>query len=167
MKSTLKKIIKIIGIIIGALLALAILFIIIFRIVVKSSPALQARLQMWYANDVVNSIKRAQDAALARAAKDTIGGQTPQETLQLYIDAVEKGDYEMASKYFVIDKQSEELESLKRAPKKNIETMQDLLKTTLQNGGGYSAPKNEYFFDRPISTQLILYPKGNWKIVRI
>ena len=32
--------------------------------------------------------------------EDTYGGKTPQETLQMYIDAVEKGDYELASKYF-------------------------------------------------------------------
>ena len=41
--------------------------------------------------------KEIYDAAMA----DTYGGKTPQATLQMYIEAVEKGDYELASKYFV------------------------------------------------------------------
>lgn len=32
--------------------------------------------------------------------KDTYGGQTPQETLDMFVDALEKGDVELASKYF-------------------------------------------------------------------
>ncbi|OGZ94628.1 MAG: hypothetical protein A3H69_02860 [Candidatus Sungbacteria bacterium RIFCSPLOWO2_02_FULL_47_9] len=38
---------------------------------------------------------------------DTYGGSTPEETLQLFIDALKKGDTELASKYFVLDKQSD------------------------------------------------------------
>ncbi len=33
---------------------------------------------------------------------DTYGGQTPQETLDLFIDALKKGDVKLASKYFVL-----------------------------------------------------------------
>jgi len=32
---------------------------------------------------------------------DTYGGKTPQETLDMFIDALKKGDIELASKYFV------------------------------------------------------------------
>ncbi len=38
-------------------------------------------------------------------AKDTYGGDTPEETLQLFIEALKKGDTDLASKYFVLDKQ--------------------------------------------------------------
>ena len=31
---------------------------------------------------------------------DTYGGKTPQETLEMFIDALKKGDIELASKYF-------------------------------------------------------------------
>src|SRR3989344_4310089 len=36
-------------------------------------------------------------------AEDTYGGQTPEETLQLFIDALKAGDIDLASKYFVIE----------------------------------------------------------------
>ncbi|MFH0806723.1 MAG: hypothetical protein V1885_03310 [Candidatus Brennerbacteria bacterium] len=34
---------------------------------------------------------------------DTYGGATPQETLDLFVDALRKGDIELASKYFELD----------------------------------------------------------------
>lgn len=64
------------------------------------------------------------------AMADTYGGKTPQETLQMYIDAVEKGDYELASKYFIGDRQKEEQESLNNAPKENINNMLSILRKT-------------------------------------
>src|SRR3989338_11135283 len=39
--------------------------------------------------------------------EDPYGGNTPEETLQLFIDALKKGDIELAAKYFVLDKQSD------------------------------------------------------------
>lgn len=52
--------------------------------------------------------QRAQSAALEKAYReDTYGGATPEETLKLYIEALEKGDFELASKYWVFEKQSE------------------------------------------------------------
>lgn len=35
--------------------------------------------------------------------EDTYGGKTPEETLQLFIDALKKEDVELASKYFALD----------------------------------------------------------------
>lgn len=35
---------------------------------------------------------------------DTYGGKTPQETLSMFIDALKKGDVDLASKYFLFDK---------------------------------------------------------------
>ncbi len=37
--------------------------------------------------------------------EDTYGGKTPEETLALFIDALKKGDTDLAAKYFVIDAQ--------------------------------------------------------------
>ncbi len=34
---------------------------------------------------------------------DTYGGKTPEETLAMFIDALKKGDIELASKYFILD----------------------------------------------------------------
>lgn len=41
----------------------------------------------------------AQEAALLRA--DTYGGKTPEETLALFVDALERGDATLASKYYM------------------------------------------------------------------
>ena len=49
---------------------------------------------------------------------DTYGGKTPEETLQMFIDALKKGDVELASKYFALDddlvRDEEWLEALKK-----------------------------------------------------
>ena len=55
----------------------------------------------------VENLKKFEAEDYAKAMADTYGGKTPQETLQMYISAVEKGDYELASKYFIGDKQEE------------------------------------------------------------
>lgn len=49
-----------------------------------------------------------------RYKEDTYGGSTPEETLQLFTDALKKGDIELASKYFVVEKQKKELQNLQR-----------------------------------------------------
>lgn len=49
-----------------------------------------------------------------RYREDPYGGETPEETLRLFIDALKKGDVELASKYFVLDKQQKLAEDLER-----------------------------------------------------
>jgi len=44
---------------------------------------------------------------------DTYGGTTPQETLNLFIDALKKGDIDLASKYFVLKENGEVDEEFK------------------------------------------------------
>lgn len=39
--------------------------------------------------------------------EDTYGGKTPEETFDMFIAALEKGDTELASKYFVLNKQEQ------------------------------------------------------------
>jgi len=98
---------------------------------------------------------------------DTYGGKTPQETLQLYIAAVEKGDYELASKYFVIEGQKGELESLESSPSENIKNVLVLLKQDLASQGGYSNTGNSYGIRDPLYVGFQLYPNGTWKIEEI
>jgi hypothetical protein len=43
---------------------------------------------------------------------DTYGGKTPEGTLQLFADALKKGDINLAAKYFELDKQNEERDFL-------------------------------------------------------
>jgi hypothetical protein len=43
---------------------------------------------------------------------DTYGGDTPEETLRLFVEALEKKDYSLASRYFIPEKQSEILSDI-------------------------------------------------------
>ena len=73
------------------------------------------------AEEIAQKIKQLEQEDYKRAMADTYGGKTPQETLQMYIDAVEKGDYELASKYFIGDYQEKELESSRKMPSNEIQ----------------------------------------------
>ena len=103
--------------------------------------------------------------AFDKKAADKIGGKTPQETLDLFIKAVESGDYELASKYFVVEKQKEWKENLNTA--KNIDEFLQIIKNTKQSEGEYSEDKKTYSIYKPTSIDFILYPSGNWKIEEI
>jgi hypothetical protein len=52
--------------------------------------------------------KKAADLKAAYQA-DTYGGATPEETLRLFVEALEKKDYVLASRYFVVEKQTDSL----------------------------------------------------------
>ena len=47
--------------------------------------------------------------------EDPYGGNTPEETLQLFIDALKKGDIELAAKYFLIEGQEKTKHDLEGA----------------------------------------------------
>src|SRR3989344_642010 len=81
--------------------------------------------------NTVDALRKFGEEDYARAMADTYGGKTPQETLQMYIDAVEKGGYELASKYFIGDKQDEELNKLNNTNenKKDLEIYLEFVKT--------------------------------------
>jgi len=102
-----------------------------------------------------------------QAMADTYGGKTPQETLQMYIDAVEKGDYELASKYFIGDKQEKELNSLQNSKRENIGNVLNLLKQSLKSQGSFSAEKDRYVISRPLLVDFKKYPNNIWKIIEI
>ncbi len=105
--------------------------------------------------------------AFDKKAADKIGGKTPQETLDMFIKAVEAGDYELASKYFVIEKQEEELKSLQNSPKKNIGNVMQLLEQSGKSKGEYSFDQKGFSFYKPILVNFVIYPSGNWKIEKI
>src|SRR3989338_3326619 len=59
-------------------------------------------------------IQRAYDKVEEPYYTDTYGGATPEETYDLFIDALKDGDIELASKYFVIEKQDDWRETLNK-----------------------------------------------------
>lgn len=52
-------------------------------------------------------VEKSMEELERRYFEDTYGGDTPEETLRLFIDALKKGDTDLAAKYFVLDKQKE------------------------------------------------------------
>lgn len=108
-----------------------------------------------------------QKADYEEAMADTYGGKTPQETLSLYISAVEKGDYELASKYFIGTKQKEELESWKVVDENNTIRYLNNLKVSLTSIGEYYENDKRFQIQKPIYVDFKQYPNGIWKIIEI
>ena len=74
-------------------------------------------------------IRKFQDWRAARALQnqleklyrnDKYGGKTPEETFDMFIAALEKGDVELASKYFVLEKQESWLKTLREYKNKAL-----------------------------------------------
>lgn len=86
-------------------LILAALVVIWFFVMVV--PRITVAFKSWQA-------QRAYDKMLEPYYKDTFGGKTPEETYDLFISALKKGDIELASKYFTIERQGSWLETLEK-----------------------------------------------------
>ena len=78
-------------------------------------------------------------------AQDIYGGETPEETLNLYIQALEAGDLELASKYFILQDQEEELGELGELNKGELTDY--LARLKLEKRISYLETFNEYEFD--------------------
>ena len=116
--------------------------------------------------NLMKSYEQAQKDEEARKMADTYGGKTPQETLQMFIDAVEKGDYELASKYFVEKKREEWRGELLLTNKNNdIEEFLDLVKKS--SGNLKKIYDGTYIANNPIYIEMFLYPNGIWKLTEI
>jgi hypothetical protein len=87
--------------------------------------------------------------------------------LSLYIRAVESGDYELASKYFIEKKRDQELNGLKNSELVALKNITSLLKQTLANPGSYSDDKAGFTIRKPLLVDFEKYPNGIWKIVEI
>lgn len=53
--------------------------------------------------------------------EDYIGGDTPEQTIDLFVEALKKEDYDLAVKYFEIQEQPRWIESFKTPNKKNLD----------------------------------------------
>jgi len=116
---------------------------------------------------LAEELQKQQEEQYQKVMSDTYGGKTPQETLKMYIDAVEKGDYELASKYFIESKQEKEKQSLLNSKREDIENILNLLKQSLKSDGSFSADKNGFIIRKPILVDFVRYPNGIWKIIEI
>lgn len=81
------------------------------------TEAIPERLPAWIQGKIEARKQVALDAEIEKIREkyknDLDGGKTPEETLDLFIEALKDGDIEKASKYYVLEKQAEELRSLR------------------------------------------------------
>lgn len=77
------------------------------------------KIQTWQAERYDRAMQKIADKKMAQYAADKDGGKTPEETLDLFISALKSGDIEKASKYYVLDKQEEELARLNKTLKQD------------------------------------------------
>jgi len=105
--------------------------------------------------------------------EDTVGGTTPEETLQLFIAALKNDDLDLASRYFVVDKQGEWKKELSLIREKGLidEMVKDLYK--LDKKYPLVEGKNDRFIFEAVNNrgELILQAdigrgsSGVWKII--
>ena len=90
----------------------------------------------------VNQFNKGMELYEKTMTEDTYGGETPEETLAMFIEALEKKDIELASKYFVLDdnlsraKWEEGLEAVQQENRINniIEMLKRAKKSMNQSG---------------------------------
>ena len=116
---------------------------------------------------VVENIEEFEKEELARMMADTVGGSTPQETLQMYIEAVEVGDFELASMYFVEDEREKELKSFGGVSKEDLDNYVELLRAVFASGGDYFNNGKSFSVEIPVYVRMEFYPNGVWKILEI
>lgn len=120
---------------------------------------------------MAEGFKKASQDEYNREMADTYGGKTPQETLQMYISAVEKGDYDLASRYLTSPNKEKEVEQLNLLRDKgNVGFFLNILKGAKPSG---EAINNIFEMKSAIKSmpdyyvKFFLYPNGIWKITEI
>jgi len=101
-------------------------------------------------------------------AEDTYGGDTPEETLRLFIDALKAGNTDLAAKYFVLDKQQKWKEDLAKIKERGL--LGDMVRD-LENAKKYrSTTEDQIFFtagneagEAVVSIDLVRI-RNRWKI---
>jgi len=103
--------------------------------------------------------------------EDTYGGKTPKETLELFIAAVEKEDFDLASKYFILSKQGGWRDRLTKGKKNN--DLNNFLKLIDDEIGILSSAdplwisEDHYISTNSVLFEYVKYPQGIWKIKEI
>lgn len=78
--------------------------------------------------------------------EDTYGGKTPEETWGMFLDALKKGDVELASNYIVPEKREEELEFLKKEQAiDNLKLLTEQFSTNMRRDLEVSSDETIYF----------------------
>lgn len=122
-----------------------------------------------YQNSPEYQAEKEAEAIKKEYAEDPYGGDTPEETLWLFVDALKKGDTDLAAKYFVLDKQEEWRGDLAKIQEKGL--LGDMIRDLGTTKRGKDFPRGDALFsfvnqdNEVISTMRILKSQNNkWKI---
>jgi len=102
--------------------------------------------KMWYESQqqYMEKLVDWQEELLERQSQDNFGGATPEETLNAFIEALKQGNTELASRYFVFNKQEQMAKEL--AIGKENGSIQDFLTYVEKIDRGKEYIKNHYRF---------------------
>jgi hypothetical protein len=113
---------------------------------------------MLHVSTILQKVNDWQDQRLARKIQDMIegndkyGGQTPEETLDMFLVALDKGDTELASKYFEVRSQSgwrASLEAIKGKPKAYEQMLAELKYARLNSSKAIQADAATFSYMMP------------------
>lgn len=98
-------------------------FLVSLILVGKYAKQIQEYRYNWEAEQFQKLIDQKQAKLDEVMRNDTYGGKTPEETFDLFLDALSKGDVELASKYYDVKVQEKALEGLNKevAERGNLE----------------------------------------------
>jgi len=82
-------------------------------------------------NSPAQQLLRQAEELEQRIYADKDGGDTPQETLQLFIAALQKGDFDQAARYYVVPSQEKERGELAGYTKEEIKNVLDHVQAAL------------------------------------
>ena len=125
--------------------------------------------QYWqYTNSTYYQQMKAVKALEKLYADDNIGGKTPEETLALFLDAVKKEDFDLASQYAIYSAR-EDVKKWLIDIKENGQ-MEEFIKiysqTVKEKGAGTDVAFNVYENNKVVdSIGMNKNPKGIWKII--
>lgn len=160
MKIFNKKIIKIIGIILGVLFVCYIAMI---------GP------EIWKSYQWQKSVEKWEEAQRKPFEEDIYGGKTPEETWAMFLDALKKGDIDLASKYHDVEHQGEAKKWLEDLKKNNeleqtIKEMEEFKKSkreALNNQANYYYDYFDKEFNQTLSSPVIFYFNPSTKVWKI
>ena len=142
----------------GVVLILAVLAGLVIWAMLNLAPWLR-NLQEWRA------AKTAQEQIEKLYRNDKYGGKTPEETFDMFVSALEKGDIDLASKYFVLNKQEQWKKTLEEYKIKALlaDFNSELLKNRVQWKRIETEDKNiiEYNYDVKVPENTTVEITGN------
>lgn len=136
-------------------------------------------LGLWFLSGSKINIKNQNNLPAKTAANKNIadkysdfGGKTPQETLKLFISALEKNDLTLAAEYFIPENRGIVSEDLAKLGNTNM--IGDLVKDLKNIKSGKLANETHYSFEiidetgqAAAALELIKNQKGLWKIISL